>query len=136
MTIVTGCKAKRALGFLITMPLVMAAGGCSGAGVSGGKLTDAAPGSYEYARMCFRATGLQGIASQGSMVIGEGTMNGVKDKAIAAGLREGKAATEVLTDLLKFTGEGAREYQALSSDDQARFVADNKAFAAECATKA
>lgn len=107
-----------------------ALGACSSQ--SGPTITDAAPGSYAYARDCFRAVGMQALTSGTGVPTSQAVMDRAKTKAIAAGKNEGMDPVSVLNDLLRSTGEGARNFQSLSGSAKAEYAAASQAFAETC----
>ena len=121
---------KRARLVCLAAALALPLGACSGQGSV--TITDAAPGSYEYAKACFRALGLQALTSGSGTPTSQSVMDAAKDMAIAAGSKQGMAPTDVLTDLLRATGKGARDFQSLSGAEKSSYAAASEAFADTC----
>lgn len=116
---------------LVCLILSLAAlGACSSQ--SSPAVTDAAPGSYAYARDCFRAVGLQALTSGTGVPTSQAVMDRAKAKAIAAGEKEGMDPAAVLTDILRATGEGASTFQSLSGSEKDDYAAASQAFAKTC----
>ena len=125
---------RRAQFISLAIALALPLGACSGQTAPGAPsaITDAAPGTYEYARQCFRAQGLQALTSGSGEPTGQDVMDQAKALAIIAGEKEGKSPAAVLTDLLRLTGEGARSFQSMSGTEQAAFAQASQAFAGTC----
>ncbi|WP_285710628.1 hypothetical protein [Erythrobacter oryzae] len=115
----------------ICLAVALAAlGACSSQ--SAPAVTDAEPGTYAYARDCFRAVGLQALTSGTGAPTAQAVMERAKAKAIAAGEKEGMDPAAVLTDILRATGEGARIFQSLSGSAKDEYAAASQAFAKTC----
>lgn len=126
--------SKRAWGTVIVAATFLPLAACSGGASNGGEtaITNAAPGSYEYARQCFRALGLHALTSGTGAPASGDVMDQAKALAMAAGGKEGMSSPDILTDLMRLTGEGARTYQSMSGSEQAGFATTNQKFADEC----
>jgi hypothetical protein len=107
-----------------------ALGACSSQ--SAPAVTEAEPGSYAYARDCFRAVGLQALTSGTGAPTSQAVMDRAKAKAIAAGEKEGMDPVAVLNDVLRATAEGASTFQSLSGSAQTEYAAESQAFAQTC----
>lgn len=114
----------------LALALAVPLGACSGQ--TGVTITDAAPGSYDYAKACFRALGLQALTSGSGTPTAQSLMDRASATAIAAGSKQGMEPAAVLTDLLRATGEGARTFQGLSGSEKSEYAAASEAFAGSC----
>ncbi|WP_298191129.1 hypothetical protein [Novosphingobium sp.] len=125
-------QRKQAISLILALALPL--GACSGQTAPGAPaaITDAAPGSYEYARQCFRALGLQALISGSGTPTSQDVMDRASALATAAGKKEGMSGTDVLTDLLRQTGEGASSFQSMPADQQAAYASASQAFAKTC----
>ena len=123
----TTCS-KRPLALCLAVSLT-ALGACSGGAML--PITDAEPGTYEYAKACFVAYGLEGV-TKGSGPVPASSMDPIKDKAVALGKKQGMDGPEALTDLLKAMDRAYRGYESLSAADKAEYAAASEAFRKVC----